>query len=118
MASMQEKRPAAEAVPGPQSVDTESGQGPEYDYPTTKEDDPIPVVTSGEDEPLGGEGTEPVAGEDVGDMNDDEIAKEEQLEAEQAGEWSESMAQNTRQPGEEVTRIPEESETLPSDRGG
>lgn len=56
-----------------QHVDAE-GTGPEYDYPTTEKDEPIPVVKEGEEVPLGGEGTEPVVGEDDRELTDAEIA--------------------------------------------
>ncbi|CAM6038400.1 unnamed protein product [Sphagnum compactum] len=93
------------------------GTGPEYDYPTTEKDEPIPVVKEGEEVPLGGEGTEPVVGEDDRELTDAEIAAEEKLESRDAGEWSEDMAQNEPLPGEEEETIPEDFETLPSDRG-
>jgi len=51
-----------------------AGTGPEYDYPTTEKDEPIPVVKDGEEVPLGGEGTEPVVGEDDRELTDAEIA--------------------------------------------
>lgn len=56
-----------------QHVDA-AGTGPEYVYPTTEKDEPIPVVKEGEEIPLGGEGTEPVVGEDDRELTDAEIA--------------------------------------------
>jgi hypothetical protein len=56
-----------------QHVDA-AGTGPEYDYPTTEKNEPIPVVKDGEEVPLGGEGTEPVVGEDDRELTDAEIA--------------------------------------------
>lgn len=44
-------------------------------------------------------------------------AAEEKLESRDAGEWSEDMAQNEPLPGEQEETIPEDFETLPSDRG-
>lgn len=46
-----------------QMVETQTGTGPEYEYPTTGKDEPIPVVK--EEEPVD-EGTEPpVFGEEI-----------------------------------------------------
>lgn len=53
---------------------SEMGSGPEYDYPTTGKDEPIPVVTDGVDKAEGGKGTEPVVGEEAGEMDDKTIA--------------------------------------------
>lgn len=45
------------------------------------------------------------------------LAAEEALENKEAGEWSEDMASNEPLPGEKEEVLPEELETLPSDRG-
>jgi hypothetical protein len=52
-----------------------AGTGPEYSYPVTGKDEPIPVVDN--EDPVseaGGAGTEPVVGEDAREMNDKDIA--------------------------------------------
>jgi len=67
-----------------------AGVGPEYDFPETAKDEPIPVV--GNEDVAGDENTSKVVGEEAGDLSDKAIADEEKLETEQAGEWSEDMA--------------------------
>lgn len=48
-----------------------AGSGPEYDYPVTRKDEPIPVV--GNEDPVAEAGM-PVVGEDAREMNDKDIA--------------------------------------------
>ncbi|KAG0578961.1 hypothetical protein KC19_4G062900 [Ceratodon purpureus] len=95
---------------------TMAGTGPEYSYPVTGKDEPIPVVDN--EDPVveaGGAGAEPVVGEDAPELNDKDIADEERLETREAGEWTEDMASNEPLEGEEVD--PDLAERLPSDRG-
>ena len=52
-----------------------AGTGPEYSYPVTGKDEPIPVVDN--EDPVveaGGAGAEPVVGEDAPELNDKDIA--------------------------------------------
>lgn len=56
------------------STVTMAGTGPEYDYPTTGKDETIPVVSNEDPVSEGGQGTEPVVGEDYDVMDDKAIA--------------------------------------------
>lgn len=49
-----------------------AGVGPEYDFPETAKDEPIPVV--GNEDVAGGEDTAKVVGEEAGDLSDKAIA--------------------------------------------
>lgn len=51
-----------------------AGTGPEYEYPTTGKDETIPVVSNEDPVAEGGQGTEPVVGEDSDVMDDKAIA--------------------------------------------
>ena len=53
---------------------TMAGTGPEYEYPTTGKDETIPVVSNEDPVSEGGQGTEPVVGEDYDVMDDKAIA--------------------------------------------
>ncbi len=97
-------------------VETQGGTVPEYEYPTTGKDEPIPVVKA--EEPVE-EGTLPplVVGEEMPPFTDRDIRREEKLEDKEAGEWTENMAENYPRPGEAEDLSQEEREVLPSDRG-
>lgn len=95
----------------------QGGVGPEYEYPTTEKDEEIPVVApSMEDAELTADDPAQAPGEDAEPLDDDELAREEELEDAEAGEWSEDMAENEPRPGEEDEYDPD-MERLPSDRG-
>eukprot|EP00850_Spirogloea_muscicola_P010147 SM000058S18577 [mRNA] locus=s58:663196:663937:- [translate_table: standard] len=93
-----------------------TGTGPEYEYPTTNKDEPIPVLAPDQDRDMKRDkNAEQVAGEDAPEFTDEEAAEEEKLEAEEAGKYSESMTQNVPQPGEQSDLSSIDTERLPDD---
>ncbi|GAQ78493.1 hypothetical protein KFL_000140120 [Klebsormidium nitens] len=88
-------------------VELQGGSGPEYEYPTTEKDEPVPVVGEGEEQGLMGTpvgpvdtSTEDVTGKKETELSDDAIAQEEEREQQEAGTFTEDMTKNTKQPGE------------------
>ncbi|KAL2642566.1 hypothetical protein R1flu_010153 [Riccia fluitans] len=113
--------PSQQASKNPADVETlaQGGTGPEYAYPTTKKHEQVPVVNpstedysevSAEDDPA------VAPAEDAPPLKDSEIAREEQLENEEAGEWSEDLAENEPRPEEKLYVDPDMAPT-PVDEG-